>query len=283
MPNALILSSHVAGSRVGGTVQMLALAQLGIEPMLVPSVLFGRHPGWGPPGGAATPAEVFEGMLDGLEANGLLERTDLVITGYLAGPAQVRAAARAIEAVRTAGRGEGERGPIVVVDPIMGDSDKGLYVSEDSARAIADELVPRADYLTPNLWELERLTGRKVKDAAGAARAARLLGRPTLVSSVLQGAEIGMVYADQGEAWLAAHARLPAVPRGSGDLLTALFGAALLEGQPPSFSLARAAGGVAETVAAAAAARAAELPVLSMGAKLKAISPGVRIERLPSR
>jgi pyridoxine kinase len=280
MPNALILSSHVAGSRVGGTVQMLALAQLGIEPMLVPTVLFGRHPGWGPPGGAATPVETFEGMLDVLEANGLLERTDLVITGYFTGAGQVRAAARAIDAVRAAPRGRGERAPIVVVDPILGDSDKGLYVAEEAARAIAGELLARADYLTPNLWELEHLTGRSAPDAVAAAAAARALGRPALVSSVAQGDEIGMVYADADEAWLAAHALLPAVPRGSGDLLTALFGAALLERQQPSFSLARAAGGVVETVAAASASGAPELPVLAMGAKLKAISPVVRIERL---
>jgi pyridoxine kinase len=282
MPNALILSSHVAGSRVGGTVQTLALAQLGIEPILVPSVLFGRHPGWGPPGGAATPVEVFEGMLDGVEANGLLERTDLVLTGYLAGPGQVRAAARAIEAVRAAPRAEGERRPIVVVDPIMGDSDKGLYVAPETADAIAGELAPLADYLTPNAWEAGRLTGLQVKGWKSALRAARALGRPALVTSVEEGGELGVVYADGSEAWLAAHARLPDAPKGPGDLLAALFGAALLEGQPPSYALARAVGGVLETVAAAGAAGARELPVLSMGAKLRAVSPSVRIERAPA-
>ena len=94
MSSALILSSHVASSRVGGSVQALALAQFKIDPVLAPTVLYGRHPGWGAPGGGATPIEVFEGMLDGIEANGLLEQIDLVITGYFADPAQVRAAAR---------------------------------------------------------------------------------------------------------------------------------------------------------------------------------------------
>ena len=280
MANALILSSHVAASRVGGTVQTLALAQFGIEPILVPSVLFGRHPGWGPPGGAATPVEVFEGMLDGIEANGLLERVDLVITGYLCGPGQVRAAARAIEAVRAGPRQQGERRPIVLVDPIMGDADKGLYVAPETADAISSELAPLADYLTPNAWEAGRLTGLKVKGPKSAAQAARALGRPALVTSVEQGEEMGVVYADGSQAWLAAHARIPDAPKGPGDLLTALFGAALLEGQPASYALARAVGGVVETVAAASASGAHELPVLSMGAKLRAISPGVRIERV---
>ena len=99
MATALILSSHVASSRVGGSVQALALAQFKIDPVLAPTVLFGRHPGWGAPGGAPTPIEVFEGMIDGIEANGVLERTDLVITGYFATAAQVRAAARTWAAV----------------------------------------------------------------------------------------------------------------------------------------------------------------------------------------
>ncbi|MFZ0267193.1 MAG: pyridoxine kinase, partial [Caulobacter sp.] len=91
MPLALIISSHVAGSQVGATAQAAALAQFRIDSMVVPTVLYGRHPGWGPPGGAPTPIEVVEGMLEGVEANGLLGLTDLVITGYFAAAAQVRA------------------------------------------------------------------------------------------------------------------------------------------------------------------------------------------------
>ena len=280
MATALILSSHVASSRVGGSVQALALAQFKIDPVLAPTVLFGRHPGWGAPGGAPTPIEVFESMLDGIEANGILERTDLVLTGYFASAAQVRAAARAIDAVRAAPRDEGARKPIIVVDPVMGDSGKGLYVPADVATAIAAELMPRADYLTPNVWELERLSGASAREPRAAVSAARLTGRPTLVSSVLRGQEIGVVYADRNEAWFAAHAKSPSTPRGSGDLLAALFAAALVEGQPVSYALARAVGGVAETITASEAWNSPELPVVAMGARIKAASPSVRIERL---
>ncbi|PXA86848.1 pyridoxine kinase, partial [Caulobacter sp. D4A] len=104
MPLALLISSHVAGSQVGATAQAAALTQFRIDTMVVPTVLYGRHPGWGVPGGAPVPIEVVEGMLDGLEANGLFGLTDLVITGYFASAAQVRAAARAIDAVRAAPR-----------------------------------------------------------------------------------------------------------------------------------------------------------------------------------
>ena len=51
MRRILILSSFVAAIRVGGGLQALVLARLGVEPVLVPTTLFGRHPGYGPPGG----------------------------------------------------------------------------------------------------------------------------------------------------------------------------------------------------------------------------------------
>ena len=280
MPSALILSSHVAGSRVGGSVQALALAEFKIDPIHAPTVLYGRHPGWGAPGGGAVPVETFEGMLDGIDANGLLERMDLVITGYFASAAQVRAAARAIDAVRAAPRPVDARKPIIIVDPVMGDYGKGLYVQAEVAQALVSDLILRADFVTPNAWELERLTGASARDPRGAMNAARLLGRPTLVSSVERGAEIGVVYADKGEAWFAAHAKVDNAPSGSGDLLAALFGAALLEGQPVSYALARAAGGVAETIMAAGMWASPELPIVQMGPKMKSASPIVRIERL---
>ena len=133
---------------------------------------------------------------------------------------------------------------------------------------------------TPNAWELERLTGHPARDPNAAVLAARKLGRPTLVSSVDRGGDIGVVYADRNEAWLAAHVRAATAPRGSGDLLAALFAASLLEGQTPAYALSRSVGGVAETIFAAAAWESRELPVAAMGARIKAASSDVRIEKL---
>ena len=71
MPLALILSSYVAASRVGGMAQALALAPFKIDPVLIPTTLYGRHPGWGPPGGAAVDPATFKSMIEGVAANGL--------------------------------------------------------------------------------------------------------------------------------------------------------------------------------------------------------------------
>lgn len=280
MPLALVISSHVAASRVGGGAQVLALAPFRIDAMLAPTVLYGRHPGWGPPGGGAVDAQTLEGVLGGIEANGLYGQIDLVLTGYFASAAQVMAAARAIDAIRAAPRERNARKPIVMIDPTIGDAPKGLYVSAETAEAVISELVPRADLVAPNAWELQHLTGADVRDTAQALAAARQLGRPVLVSSVRNGEEIGVVYADGAEAWLAAHPRAASAPKGTGDLLSALFAAARIDGLTGSYALARAVGGLVETLAAAQLAHAAELPIVAMGAKLKAVAPSVRMERL---
>lgn len=271
MALALILSSHVAGSRVGGSAQALTLASFGIDPVEIPTVLFGRHPGWGAPGGAAVPAQTFEGMLEGVCDNGLFDVADLFLTGYFASAEQVMLAAEAARACPNA---------VVIVDPIMGDLDKGLYVEAEVAEAIERELIPLAHLVAPNLWEAERLTGLSIDSPAAAVEAARQLGRPTLISSIDCGEDIGVVYADPRGAWLAAHRRLPHAPSGTGDLLTALFAARLLDDISPEDRLALTVGGVALAVEAANEWEAPELPLVTLGARLKDEPSPVRVEKI---
>ena len=272
MARVLILSSYVAASRVGGGAQALALAKLGIEPILVPTVLFGRHPGHGPPGGEAVDPEVFEAMLGGVEAQGLFGGLDAAITGHFSSAEQVAIAAEALTRVKRA-----SPGARVIVDPIMGDADKGLYVREPVAEALAAELVPDADIVAPNAWELARLSGRPVDNPASAVAAARALGRPTLVSSLADAGGIGVAYIDTREAWLAVHPRRRTAPKGTGDLLTALFAAALIQQRPPAEALQLAVGAVADAVEVAAAVD--ELPIDALPTALTP-SPLVTLRRL---
>jgi pyridoxine kinase len=252
--------------------QALALSRLGMEPILVPTVQFGRHPGWGAPGGKAVEADTMAAMLQGIDAQGAFGRLDAVITGYFASVDQVAIAARALDTVRAA-----SPAARLVVDPIMGDVGKGLYVREDVAKAIARDLLPRADLIAPNAWELARLSGLPVDDIESAVKAARTLAAPVLVSSVPAGDDIGVIYVDTRGALLATHPRARTAPNGVGDLLTALFTAARVKGQSPRKALAAAVGCVAEAVAAAGEAQ--ELPIESLPARLSP-SARVRIEGL---
>jgi pyridoxine kinase len=207
---------------------------------------------------------------------------DLVITGHFSLPEQVDIAAGVLERVRAADRAGAATGkPIVVVDPIMGDRPGGLYVKPEVAEAVAGRLVPLADWITPNLWELGRLAGEDVLGAAGAIRAVRRLGARALVTSVPAGAgEIGLLYVDEADACLFSHPMIPQVPNGTGDLVTACFGAGLVEGLAPLAAAERAARAAAESVKAGDDWHASELPIVALGERLVRPTAEVRIERL---
>ena len=228
MPMALILSSHVSASMVGGGVSQRVLNAAGVDTMLVPTVLYGRHPGWGEPGGGLVEQAQFESVISGISDQGLLDITDVVLTGYFADVGQVFDTAAVIDVVRKGTRSNrGVRAfadePIVVVDPILGDAPGGLYVSPAIAAAIKDQLISRADLVTPNAFELGHISGRQLTDLASMVRAARSLERPVLVSSLPRHGQIGVLYVDAGEAWLVTHDRVPKAPNGTGDVLNPEF------------------------------------------------------------
>lgn len=281
MPLALILSSFVAASRIGGAAQQYVLAAHKIDPVLAPTVMFGRTPARGGRGEVTSP-DVFQRMLGDIEADALFGMVDLIITGHFSSPEQVEIAAGVIGRVRNADRNDawGAR-PLVLVDPILGDAPKGLYVTYEVAQAVEDQLVPLADWLTPNLWELAFLADRQIDTAAAARDAARSLGKPALVTSAPAGeGEIGLLYVDKEEAVLFAHRRIATAPNGTGDLVTASFGAGLVEGRDPRDAAERAARAAAETVAAAEAWKSTELPIVALAERI--VNPGapVRVEIL---
>jgi len=276
MPLALVLSSFVAASRIGGAAQQYLLAAHGIDPVLVPTVMLGRNPARGAHG-QATPPDLFAQMLADVEADALFGLVDLVITGHFSLVEQVEIAAGVLVRVQAAA----SRRPVVVVDPILGDTPKGLYVSAAVAEAVASRLVPLADWITPNLWELGYLTSAPIESAGAAVLAARRLGKPALVTSVPAGPDdIGLLLVRSDDAILFAHPRLPQALSGTGDLVTASFGAGLVQGMDPAAAAERAARAASEAAHAAQAWRAPELPIVALGQRLVRPMAEVRIQRL---
>lgn len=227
----IILSSLVAGSRVGGGVSAHVLSRAGFTPAHVPTVIFGRHPGLGASGGGAVGDAVFESALDALLETPSAETCTAILTGYFASPAQVEAAARFIARMRAR-----VPGIFVLVDPICGDgvpdgSADGLYIRPDTAQALKAFLVPLANCLTPNAFELAFLAGRPVSGPEGAVAAASALGKPVIATSVPAGPGRLAVVAVDGKAVITSEVdRLEGVPHGTGDLLAAEALTARLEG-----------------------------------------------------
>jgi pyridoxine kinase len=248
MPLVLVISSYVAGSRVGGGIAPYVLGPMKVDPVHVPTCLFGRHPGWGPPGGAAVDADVMARMLEGVEANGLFGQVDAVVTGHFSQPEQVAVAVDAIRRVRAAPRKEEHRHsppePIVIVDPVMGDEGPGLYIKPPVAEALMRDLVPKADIVAPNLWEFARIKGVDPSSLSSAEDVAALAGEGRwLISSVPSAQGIGVLSVDGDEAMLAETPRIPGkVPNGTGDMLTLRFAGGLVSGYGVEGALADATG-----------------------------------------
>jgi pyridoxine kinase len=257
MPLVLVISSYVAASRVGGGIAPYVLGPMKVDPVHVPTCLFGRHPGWGPPGGGPVDADVMSQMLEGAAANGLFSLVDAVVTGHFSNPAQVKVAADAIAKVRAAPRGKAHQHaperPVIIVDPVMGDEAPGLYVKPPVADALMADLVPLADVLAPNLWEFARLTGTDLAELTSAedvARVAKGRGGRWLISSVPSPQGIGVLHVDRDGAMLAETPKVAGkIPNGTGDMLTLRFAGGLVSGYSAEGALADATGATHEVIA----------------------------------
>ncbi|MFD2857427.1 bifunctional hydroxymethylpyrimidine kinase/phosphomethylpyrimidine kinase [Seohaeicola zhoushanensis] len=149
----LMLSSWVARGHVGLSAGAPVLQILGHEVTQLPTVLLSNHPGFAQTSGRPVATDQLAGMIDALDANGWLASQDALLTGYLPTPEHVALACHLIARLRRHGR------PRVIVDPVLGDHPKGLYLPGAVADDLRDRLAPQADTLTPNAFELGWLTG----------------------------------------------------------------------------------------------------------------------------
>jgi pyridoxine kinase len=119
----------------------------------------------------------------------------------------------------------------------MGDVGRGFYVASGIPGFLRDQVVPRADIVTPNQFELDFLTDTETKSLADLLAAAdQLIARgPTTVlvtSAIADDAPpntISMVAVRADEAWLVTTPQIGRAFTGSGDVTSAVFLAQLLE------------------------------------------------------
>ena len=253
MKTVLSIQSQVVGARVGNSVAAFAMERLGVRVLQAPTVLLGRRPDHGPPGGGPIPAETLGALLDALSADGQFGEIDAVLTGYLGAADQVGVILDAVSRIKAA-----NPKAIFVCDPVLGD-DGRVYVSSAISEAIMQGLCPHADWLTPNAFELGMLTGRTIDSIAAAREAARRIGKPVLCSSIRTALGLGNLLAAPTGDWFCETARLPRAPKGTGDLLSALFVARRVRGDAPAIALEGATGGVYDVIVRSMAAESEDL------------------------
>jgi pyridoxine kinase len=226
-PDAVLsIQSAVASGHVGNSAAVLPLQRLGFDVFPVHTVLLAHHPGQGRGwrGHKIASAQIAE-ILSGLKDRGALARCVAMLSGYFGAPEVADLILRALEAVRAT-----RPDALYLCDPVIGDDHTGVFVAPEVAEAIRDRLLPAADIVTPNRFELSYLSARaadSLGDALSAAAALRIAGPPLVVATGLElpdaPGDLSML-ADAAEAsWLVRTPRLPGLVHGTGDLFSALF------------------------------------------------------------
>lgn len=262
MGTILAISSQVARGHVGLSAVVPALQALGHEVIALPTIMLSNHPGHGAVAGQRTEPALLSRMLATLDAHGWLAGVDAVLSGYLPTPGHVAVVAEAVGLVRA----RRARAPFFC-DPVLGDDPKGLYIAEDAARALAERLVPLADVIFPNRFELQWLASQPVTDAASAAMAGCALGTSVTVATSIPAGDDGLATTavTAEEVWTRTVVRMNGVPNGTGDLLAALFTGHMVNACAVPIALERSVIGVQEAICASAGRDELNLIAILMG------------------
>ncbi|HVH76588.1 MAG TPA: pyridoxal kinase PdxY [Stellaceae bacterium] len=280
MPTVLSIQSWVACGNVGNKAALFPLQRLGCETWSLNTVQFSNHTGHPRWRGNAVPAAEIAELFEGIAELGVLPGCDAVLSGYLGAPETGPVLLDIVARVKAA-----NPRALFCCDPVMGDDDTGWYVGEGVREFFRGRAMASADIATPNRFELEWLTGRRIGSLAEAGEAAAALcgrgPRTVLVTSLAAAADrIAIVAAGPQGRWAAETPRLPIAATGCGDAVAALFLARLLLGQPLPEALAATAAAIYGVIEATVAAGGGELALVAAQSELAQPSRAVTPRRL---
>ena len=226
MTTILSIQSHVAYGHVVNSASVFPMQRLGVEVWPVHTVNFSNHTGYGAwRGPLMDPADVAD-VITGIGEREAFAEVDAVLSGYQGGEGIGATILEAVAAVKAA-----NPEAIYACDPVMGNAKSGCFVHESIPVLLREQVVPQADLITPNQFELGFLTGTEpetLEETLASVDAARAMGPSTiLVTSVLRPdrpeGTIEMLACHEDEAWIVRTPHLPLKANGSGDVTAALF------------------------------------------------------------
>ena len=262
----LSIQSSVAYGHVGNSAATFPLMRLGVEVWPVLTVHFSNHTGYGAWRGPLLAASDVADVVRGIDERGVLNRVDAVLSGYQGGEAVGAEILNAVALVK-------QRNPsaIYCCDPVMGDVGRGFYVRPGIPEFMRDAVVPAAQIVTPNQFELDFLTGRQTRtldDLLEAAHALRATGPEVVLvtSAILEGSDPGnvlMLVVDGTGAWSVTTPLLDRTFTGSGDITAAIFLAHYLRTGNPASALENTAAAVYSVLKATAEGESSELALVA--------------------
>jgi pyridoxine kinase len=243
----LSIQSAVAYGHVGNSAAVFPLQRIGVEVLPVYTVNFSNHTGYGAwRGPMISPDDVRE-VITGIEDRGVFDRIDAVLSGYQGGEGIGDVIIDAVARVKAA-----NPKALYACDPVMGNAKSGCFVAPAIPVLLRERVVPVADIITPNQFELGFLTGTEpdtLESTLASVDLAHAMGpRTVLVTSVerpdREEGTIEMLAADDTGAWIVQTPHLPMKANGSGDVTAALFTAHYVDTGSAQIALERTASSV---------------------------------------
>ncbi|KAM9486388.1 pyridoxal (pyridoxine, vitamin B6) kinase a [Clarias gariepinus] len=164
----LSIQSHVVRGYVGNKSATFPLQVLGFEVDSINSVQFSNHTGYKHWKGQVLTADELHVLYEGIKLN-KLNHYDYVLTGYSRDVSFLEMVVDIVKELKSA-----NPSLVYVCDPVMGDNGS-MYVPEALLPVYRDKVVPVCDIITPNHFEAELLTGRKISTEQDAVEAMDLL------------------------------------------------------------------------------------------------------------
>jgi pyridoxine kinase len=222
----LSIQSAVAYGHVGNSAAVFPLQRIGVEVMPVYTVNFSNHTGYGAWRGPLISPDDVRDVITGIEERGAFPQIDVVLSGYQGGEGIADVILDAVARVKHV-----NRDAIYACDPVMGNAKSGCFVAPAIPVLLRERVVPAADLITPNQFELGFLTGTEPADlesTLASADLARAMGPSTVLVTSVERPDrpegtIEMLAVTDDGAWIVQTPHIPMKANGSGDVTAALF------------------------------------------------------------
>uniref|UniRef100_A0A914W0C0 Pyridoxal kinase n=1 Tax=Plectus sambesii TaxID=2011161 RepID=A0A914W0C0_9BILA len=164
----LSIQSHVVRGYVGNKCAVFPLQLHGFEVDAINSVQFSNHTHYSHFKGQILNSEQLFDVYEGLRLNDLHHYSH-VLTGYCANESFLEKIADIVKEQKSL-----NPKLLYFCDPVLGDNGR-YYVPEKLMPIFRDVIIPLADVVTPNQFELSQLTGMDIRSEADCLEAMRQL------------------------------------------------------------------------------------------------------------